>query len=66
MIEADLSNGSLAVLDVDDMPPHGYTVTMSAVHLLPRPLGAAGKWSVDRSSGIAARVDIFDAGSALN
>jgi hypothetical protein len=48
MIERDLSEGTLSVLDIDDMPPSGYMLTMSAFHQPAQPPGPAGKWFVNR------------------
>jgi len=48
MVEKDIAAGTLVVLDVDDMPPTGWMLTMSVFHQLSQPPGPAGKWFVDQ------------------
>lgn len=48
MVEKDIAAGTLVVLDVDDMPPSGWMLTMSVYHQPSRPPGPAGRWFVDR------------------
>jgi DNA-binding transcriptional LysR family regulator len=48
MIEKDISDGTLVVLDVDDMPISGYMLTMSAFHRPSQPPGPAGQWFVSQ------------------
>jgi DNA-binding transcriptional LysR family regulator len=62
MIERDLSEGVLSVLDVDDMPPSGYMLTMSAFHQPAQPPGPAGKWFVDRVKALWHGADIMRSG----
>jgi DNA-binding transcriptional LysR family regulator len=52
MIEEDISSGTLVVLDVDDMPPSGFMLTMSAFHRPSQPPGPAGKWFVDQLKAV--------------
>lgn len=52
MIEEDISSGALVVLDVDDMPPSGFMLTMSAFHRPSQPPGPAGKWFVDQLKAV--------------
>ncbi|QIE26483.1 HTH-type transcriptional regulator YhaJ (plasmid) [Caballeronia sp. SBC1] len=47
MVEQDIAAGTLVVLDVDDMPPSGWMLTMSVYHQPSQPPGPAGKWFVD-------------------
>ena len=47
MVEKDIAAGTLVVLDVDDMPPSGWMLTMSAYHQPSQPPGPAGKWFVE-------------------
>ncbi|RZT91692.1 DNA-binding transcriptional LysR family regulator [Advenella incenata] len=47
MVEKDIAAGTLVVLDVDEMPPTGWMLTMSAFHRSSQPPGPAGKWFVD-------------------
>jgi DNA-binding transcriptional LysR family regulator len=48
MVKKDLEDGTLVVLDVDDMPRTGFMLTMSANHRGSEPLGPAGKWFIDQ------------------
>jgi DNA-binding transcriptional LysR family regulator len=48
MVEADLASGELVEIQVEDDPPEGHAVVMSAVYLTNSPLGPAGRWFVDR------------------
>ncbi len=48
MVKKDLEDGTLVILDVDDMPRTGFMLTMSANHRASEPLGPAGKWFVDQ------------------
>jgi DNA-binding transcriptional LysR family regulator len=48
MVEADLASGELVEIKVEDDPPEGHAIVMSAVHLTNSPLGPAGRWFVDR------------------
>jgi DNA-binding transcriptional LysR family regulator len=47
MVEKDLAEGTLVVLDVDDMPRTGFMLTMSAYHQASEPPGPAGRWLID-------------------
>jgi DNA-binding transcriptional LysR family regulator len=47
MVEQDIASGALVVLDVDDVPPGGFMVTMSAYHQASEPPGPAGRWLID-------------------
>jgi hypothetical protein len=48
MVEADLASGALVEIRVEDDPPEGHEIVMSAVYLTDSPLGPAGRWFVDR------------------
>jgi len=48
MVDADLVSGELVEIQVEDDPPEGHAVVMSAVYLTGSPLGPAGRWFVDR------------------
>jgi DNA-binding transcriptional LysR family regulator len=54
MVEPDLAGGALVEIQVDDDPPDGHAIAMSAVHLTDTPLGPAGRWFVDRLKADAA------------
>ena len=47
MVEKDIADGTLVVLDVDDMPRTGFMLTMSAYHPASEPPGRAGRWFID-------------------
>lgn len=47
MVEKDIAEGTLVVLDVDDMPRTGFMLTMSAYHQASEPPGPAGRWLID-------------------
>jgi DNA-binding transcriptional LysR family regulator len=47
MVDKDIAAGTLVVLDVDDMPPSGWMLTMSVYHRPSQPPGPAGKWFVE-------------------
>jgi DNA-binding transcriptional LysR family regulator len=48
MVQADLANGALVEIHVEDDPPEGHAIPMSAVYLTDTPLGPAGRWFIDR------------------
>ena len=48
MVDEDLTTGALVEIKVEDDPPEGHAIVMSAVYLTNSPLGPAGRWFVDR------------------
>jgi len=48
VVRKDLEAGRLAVLPIEDVPPDGLILTMSAVWQTRSPPGPAGRWFVDR------------------
>jgi len=48
MVETDLASGALVEIRVEDDPPEGHVIAMSAVYLTESPLGPAGRWFIDR------------------
>lgn len=48
MIEKDLADGTLVVLDVDEMPRTGWMLTMSAYHPSSQLPGPAGQWFIEQ------------------
>jgi DNA-binding transcriptional LysR family regulator len=48
MVDEDLASGALVEIKVEDDPPEGHAIVMSAVYLTNSPLGPAGRWFVDR------------------
>ena len=47
MVSSDLADGTLVSLDVQDMLPMGYSLTMAAFHRASEPPGPAGRWLID-------------------
>jgi DNA-binding transcriptional LysR family regulator len=48
VVRKDLEDGRLSVLSIEDVPPDGLTVPMSAVWQTKSPPGPAGRWFIDR------------------
>ena len=48
VVRKDLEEGRLSVLPIEDVPPDGLILTMSAVWQTRSPPGPAGRWFVDR------------------
>src|SRR6202140_2759368 len=47
-VRQDLEEGRLSVLPIEDVPPDGLILTMSAVWQTKSPPGPAGRWFIDR------------------
>ena len=47
-VQADLANGKLVVLSIEDIPPGGLILPMSAVYPASAPPGPAGRWLIER------------------
>ena len=47
-VRKDLEEGRLSVLPIEDVPPVGLVLPMSAVWQTKSPPGPAGRWFVDR------------------
>lgn len=47
MVQADLSAGTLVILDTEEIPHAGFPLTISAMHRAAAPPGPAGRWFVD-------------------
>jgi DNA-binding transcriptional LysR family regulator len=58
MIANDIADGTLVVLDVDDMPRSGFMLTMSAFNRPSQPPGPAGKWFVDQLKSVWQQADV--------
>jgi DNA-binding transcriptional LysR family regulator len=56
-VERDIADGALVRIDVEDFPPEGLLMPMSAVWRSDTPLGPAGRWLVDRLKGSCAEHD---------
>jgi DNA-binding transcriptional LysR family regulator len=50
-VERDIAEGALVRIHVEDFPPDGLLMPMSAVWRTDTPLGPAGRWFVDRLKG---------------
>jgi DNA-binding transcriptional LysR family regulator len=48
VIEADLANGSLVKIDLEDVPEANLVMPMSAVFRTDKPPGPAGRWLIER------------------
>ena len=47
-VERDIADGKLVKLAIDDVPPGGIVVPMSAAYLTASPPGPAGRWFIER------------------
>jgi DNA-binding transcriptional LysR family regulator len=48
MLEEDLASGALVQITIEDMPPSGDVMTMSAIYRTDSPPGPAGRWFIER------------------
>jgi DNA-binding transcriptional LysR family regulator len=48
IVQKDLKEGRLAVLSIEDVPPGGLNLSMSAVWQTKSPPGPAGRWFIER------------------
>jgi DNA-binding transcriptional LysR family regulator len=48
LVAADLAAGALVQITVEDVPPDGFVIPMSAVYRTESPPGPAGRWLIDR------------------
>jgi DNA-binding transcriptional LysR family regulator len=48
VVRKDLEEGRLSVLPIEDVPPDGLILAMSAVWQTKSPPGPAGRWFIDR------------------
>jgi DNA-binding transcriptional LysR family regulator len=55
MVERDLAEGALAELVIEDMPPEGIFLPMSAAWRSDAPPGPAGRWFIDRMKEVTAQ-----------
>jgi DNA-binding transcriptional LysR family regulator len=51
-VRKDLEEGRLAALSIEDVPPGGLILSMSAVWQTKSPPGPAGRWFIERLKGI--------------
>src|SRR6202012_6183586 len=52
VVQGDLEKGRLVVLPIEDVPPDGLPLAMSAIWQTKSPPGPAGRWFIDRLKGI--------------
>ena len=55
MIERDLKEGALVEITLEDAPPDGIFLTMSAAYRVDTPPGPAGRWFIDRMRALTAQ-----------
>jgi DNA-binding transcriptional LysR family regulator len=48
VVDADLAEGRLVRLQIEDVPKDGLVLPMSAIHLKATPPGPAGRWLIER------------------
>jgi DNA-binding transcriptional LysR family regulator len=48
MIETDLASGTLVQIVLEDLPPEGIVIAMSAIYRSDSPPGPAGRWFMER------------------
>lgn len=48
IVQADIAEGRLVELDIEDVPSTGLKLPMSAVYRVDTPPGPAGRWMIDR------------------
>lgn len=53
MVEKDIADGTLLVLDVDELPSTGTAFTVSAYHQASNPPGPAGRWLIEHLKTVA-------------
>jgi DNA-binding transcriptional LysR family regulator len=54
-VEADLASGALVQIAIEDAPPGGHTLTMSAIYRTDSPPGPAGRWFIEHLKQVDAR-----------
>ena len=54
-VQRDLAEGGLVELSIEDLPPGGVVVPMSAVYPTSAPPGPAGRWLIERLKGCSAK-----------
>jgi len=55
MVERDLKEGTLVEIVLEDAPPDGIFLTMSAAYRVDTPPGPAGRWFIDRMKTLTAQ-----------
>jgi len=54
VIEADLASGALVQIVLEDAPPEGFVMVMSAINRTDSPPGPAGRWFMERLKQVVA------------
>ncbi|EJL94349.1 transcriptional regulator [Herbaspirillum sp. CF444] len=62
IVRSDIENGSLSVLRIEDLPPEGLILPMSAIWQMSSPPGPAGRWFIDRLKQIPSPTNTIPAG----
>jgi DNA-binding transcriptional LysR family regulator len=55
MVERDIGEGTLVEIVLEDMPPDGLFLTMSAAYRADAPPGPAGRWFIDKMKALTAQ-----------
>jgi hypothetical protein len=59
MVEQGIANGTLQVLDVDELPSAGTEFAISACHQASNPPGPAGRWLIEHLKTVAVTLPSF-------
>jgi len=54
VIEPDLASGALVQIILEDAPPEGFVIAMSAIYRTDNPPGPAGRWFIERLKQVVA------------
>jgi DNA-binding transcriptional LysR family regulator len=54
VIDADLASGALVQIMLEDAPPEGFVIAMSAIYRTESPPGPAGRWFMERLKQVVA------------
>ncbi len=64
IVRDDIENGRLSVLGIEDLPPEGLILPMSAIWQTSSPPGPAGRWFIERLKQIPSPANTIPAGKA--
>lgn len=64
IVRNDIENGRLSVLRIEDLPPEGLILPMSAIWQTSSPPGPAGRWFIERLKQIPSPASAIPAGKA--
>jgi hypothetical protein len=54
VIDADLASGALVQIMLEDAPPEGFVIAMTAIYRTDSPPGPAGRWFMERLKQVVA------------